>query len=353
MAAPNLAAVLPSAATNLTIQQRPIPNPSPDEILIRNHAIGLNPIDWKRQLIGLYIASYPTVLGSDVCGVVVKTGSSVPISDFKPGDRVIGSANSFSGDPDHAAFQTYTLVKAASAARLPGALSFNQGATVPTAFATATVALFDILNLPLPSSSSASPPSAVKTGILVWGGATQAGSALIQLLRLTMPNLTVFATASLGHHDRLRGLGADYVADYRSATVVDDILTATDKTGVRIEYAVDTVSTPETLSSVVKVLGRFEGGKRMLGHLLPWPEDDKVVVPEGVEYTMVRGNDMWTRRRDLSEWLFRERLTGWLEREEIVPGKYRVVEGGLEGLQAGLDELKRGAVNGERLVVEV
>jgi NADPH:quinone reductase-like Zn-dependent oxidoreductase len=59
----NLAAVLPAAGSNLVIQERAIPSPGPDEVLIRNRAIAVNPIDWKRQALGLYITSYPTILG--------------------------------------------------------------------------------------------------------------------------------------------------------------------------------------------------------------------------------------------------------------------------------------------------
>lgn len=61
---PNLAAVLQAAATDVVIQERKIPTPGPDEVLIRNHAIAINPIDWKRQAWGVAIASYPVVLGS-------------------------------------------------------------------------------------------------------------------------------------------------------------------------------------------------------------------------------------------------------------------------------------------------
>lgn len=60
----NLAAVLPAPATNLEVQERQIPVPGPEEVVIRTHAIGINPIDWKRQSFGLYCSSYPIVLGA-------------------------------------------------------------------------------------------------------------------------------------------------------------------------------------------------------------------------------------------------------------------------------------------------
>lgn len=60
----NVAALLPAVATNLVIEERSIPSPGPDEVLIHNHFIGLNPIDWKRQAWGFMINSYPTILGA-------------------------------------------------------------------------------------------------------------------------------------------------------------------------------------------------------------------------------------------------------------------------------------------------
>lgn len=60
----NLAAVVPATAKDLVIQERQIPAPGSDEILVRNHAVGINPVDWKRQIYGFNNPSYPLVLGS-------------------------------------------------------------------------------------------------------------------------------------------------------------------------------------------------------------------------------------------------------------------------------------------------
>jgi NADPH:quinone reductase-like Zn-dependent oxidoreductase len=59
----NFAAVLHKVATPLVVEEVPIPTPGPTEVLIRNHAIAVNPIDWKRQAWGFAIQSYPVVMG--------------------------------------------------------------------------------------------------------------------------------------------------------------------------------------------------------------------------------------------------------------------------------------------------
>ncbi|KAK3307772.1 uncharacterized protein B0T15DRAFT_508306 [Chaetomium strumarium] len=336
----NLAAVLPSAGSNLAIEERAIPSPGPDEVLVRNHAIAVNPIDWKRQVMGLYISSYPTILGLDVSGIVEAVGSAVTL--FKKGDRVLGLAPvTATGNPDHAAFQTYTLVQASAIAKLPDTLTFKQAATLPGAISTASVTLFDVLGLPLPQQQSTptlSTTASPSTGILVWSGASSAGNATIQLARLA--GLKVFASASPRHHALVRSLGATEVVDYRSPTAVADLVSAAQRAGVAIRYAVDCISTEETTPLVLDVLTKF-GGAKKLAHLWTWPE--QIAVPDGVEETFVNTVVIWTERRDLAARVFNELLPVWLKKGEVVPQTARVIDGGLEGLQTALEELRKGS----------
>lgn len=58
------AAILQAVGSDLAAEERPTPSPGPGEVLIRNYAIGLNPIDWKRQAFGLFVSSFPVILGA-------------------------------------------------------------------------------------------------------------------------------------------------------------------------------------------------------------------------------------------------------------------------------------------------
>lgn len=60
----NRAALLPAKGADLVVEERSIGSPADDEVLVRNHAVALNPVDWKRQAWGFAIDSYPTILGS-------------------------------------------------------------------------------------------------------------------------------------------------------------------------------------------------------------------------------------------------------------------------------------------------
>lgn len=60
----NVAALLPGLGQDLILQERPISSPGPGQVLIRNHSVAVNPVDWKQQAMGFMVDSYPKVLGS-------------------------------------------------------------------------------------------------------------------------------------------------------------------------------------------------------------------------------------------------------------------------------------------------
>lgn len=282
---------------------------------------------------------------SDVSGIVSAVGPDVVI--FKKGDRVLGFADGFSsGKIDNAAFQTYTVVQAASAAKIPDGMDFEHGAMLPMAVATSSIALFNDLGLPLPTLKSVEKSG---SSILVWGGASGLGSMAIQLAHLA--GFTVYAVSSPVHHAYLRSLGATELFDYRSPTVVDAIIDAAKRAEQPISYALDVISEAKTLKATAEVLLGSEGRGGKLAYVLPWPESD--TKPDGVELLSVSGENIWTTRKDISTWLFHDFLPAALENGVIVPSpKLQVIEGGLNGLQSAMDSVKKG-VSGQKLVVKL
>ena len=72
----------------------PVINPSElgdNQVLIENHAVSLNPIDYKMADINFVKYKLPAVTGYDVSGRIVAVGKSV--KDFKVGDEVFGILN--------------------------------------------------------------------------------------------------------------------------------------------------------------------------------------------------------------------------------------------------------------------
>src|SRR5262245_44621779 len=75
----------------LRIEQVPRPVPLPTEVLVRVHAAGINPVDWKTRggtgMAGV-LGEPPFTLGWDVSGVVEEVGFGV--TTLKAGDEVYG-----------------------------------------------------------------------------------------------------------------------------------------------------------------------------------------------------------------------------------------------------------------------
>jgi len=222
----NTAAWLPAAKTRLAVGVAPYTPPQPNEIVVRNGAVAMNPIDWIKQAIGDVFYSwikYPFVLGTDLAGEVVEVGSAV--SRFKPGDRVLAYAVGLEEARNRAAegaFQAYTVVLADLASPIPDSLSYERASVLPLGISTAACGLFqrDYLALPHPTLT----PKPLGATVLVWGGSTSVGSNVIQLA--VAAGCEVIATASPRNFAYCTGLGASRVFDYNDKGTVKAIIAA-------------------------------------------------------------------------------------------------------------------------------
>src|SRR5438270_7321710 len=232
----HLAAILPSKGGPLEVVQRPTPTPGPTDLLIQVKSIALNPIDHYMRDMGFVISSYPAIVGSDIAGIVLSQGSSVPCDAPKPGTRVTGFCPCFfaHGAPDYGAFQEKVLVPASNVTPLPDSVSFNEGSVLPMAVGTAWSGWYSI---GIPRDTKYSPED--KKGMLVWGGSSSIGSAAIQSAKLF--GFIVYATASSKHHDYLKKLGAHKVFDYKDENVVQNIVNAAKEDGVTIREGYDSI----------------------------------------------------------------------------------------------------------------
>ena len=210
-------------SASLTVGPAPYTAPSPTQLVVRNHALGINLVDWAIQQMGSDLFSwvqYPTILGSDIAGEVVEVGSSV--TRFKPGDRVVSAASGLTDGTTQGAFQTYSIVTETMTSPIPASVTYSQAAVIPLAVSTAASGLFqkDYLALQHPTL----PPKPTGETLLIWGGATSVGCNAIQLA--VAAGYEVITTSSPKNFDYLRGLGASAVFDYASPTVTADILAA-------------------------------------------------------------------------------------------------------------------------------
>jgi len=190
----------------LRYEDAPRPIVKPDEVLIRVHAAGVNPVDWKVRAghaKAMLSYTFPFIPGWDVSGVVQSTG--LDTSRLKAGDEVYSR-------PDLArngAYAEYIAVRESEVALKPKSLDHVHAAAVPLAALTAWQALFDAAKIQ-PGQT-----------ILIHGAAGGVGSFAVQLAKLK--GARVIGTASKKNHEFLRSLGVDETIDYNTTRFEDAV----------------------------------------------------------------------------------------------------------------------------------
>ena len=84
--ASNQAAWLDGKGSPFRVGEAPMPKAGADNVVIRNKAIAINPVDWKIQDYGVFVQTWPMILGEDIAGEIVEVGENV--KNLKKGDRV-------------------------------------------------------------------------------------------------------------------------------------------------------------------------------------------------------------------------------------------------------------------------
>lgn len=88
MSTENYAAYLLEPNTPLVVRKAPMPTAGPGEVIVKNAAIAINPLDWHMQDAGVFVQQWPAIFGCDVAGDVYEVGLNV--EKFRKGDRIIG-----------------------------------------------------------------------------------------------------------------------------------------------------------------------------------------------------------------------------------------------------------------------
>jgi NADPH:quinone reductase-like Zn-dependent oxidoreductase len=195
----------PGGPEVLRLEDLPRPVPKAGEVLVKVHAAGVNPVDWKlRQNGGKgFGPPLPQVPGFDIAGVVSAVGADV--KRFAVGDAVFGYLSLQRGG----AYAEYAIALEGELAPKPETLSFNEAAGVPLAALTAWQALVESAEL---QSGQA---------VLIHAGAGGVGHFAVQIAKARGAH--VIATASERNHEFLEQLGADEVIDYTRQRFEDSV----------------------------------------------------------------------------------------------------------------------------------
>ncbi len=194
------------------------------QLLVKLHAAGLNPIDYKlRGRGGFKPEKLPAILGCDGAGIVEEIGEEV--SRFKKGDEVYFWHGGLGLD-DQGNYAEYTIIHEDYAAEKPQQFSMQEASALPLAWVTAWESLIDRAHL--------------KAGetVLIHAAAGGVGHLAVQLAK----NLGAIVIATVSGEDKInyvKSLGADHCINYRTEDFVEAILKLTNGKGVDIAF--DTV----------------------------------------------------------------------------------------------------------------
>ncbi len=190
----------------LRVEEIPRPEPGEGRVVIKLHAVGVNPVETYQRSGSNPSLRLPWTPGMDAAGVVEAVGPGV--TRCQAGDRVYTS-DSLSGT-----YAEFTLCTEATVHPLPDSITFPQGAAINIPFATAYRALFQRARA-----------QAGET-VLVHGASGGVGVPAVQMARAA--GLTVVGTAGTPEGRKLiLEQGAHHALDHRAPDYLDQALALT------------------------------------------------------------------------------------------------------------------------------
>lgn len=364
MSLTNNAVWLDAIGQKLRIGPADIVRPGKREVMIRVHAVAMNPIDYVQQDTGLFLQTFPAILGFDAAGEVIEVGEDVP--DLSPGQRVLAHAGGIiNRKNENSAFQNILTVRALSVAPIPDSMSYEEASVLPIAVSTAAAGLYwaPHLSLSLPSLD----PKPRQGTLLLWGGSSSMGTATIQLA--TASGVDVVTTCSPRNFSLCQSLGAKKVFDHNSPNVVKELISALEgkdcvgaydgKFKIPERYpqspttqylSPDTVpeiaiGSPETETTIAQVLDQLGGGK--IACVRHPPEN----LPKRVKSAFFSGDQFVIQDEATARAVWKDFLPAALTSKQFRSAPpAQVVGKGLEDVQLAIDTLRKG-VSGKKIVV--
>lgn len=203
----------PGGIDQLVIEERPIPTPSDDEVLIKVESTAINRTDIITRENTTLEAPYP-ILGVEVSGIVEKEAPNYP--ELKEGTRVAGLVN-------RGGYAEYVTMPADRAIVIPDSMSSIDAAAIPEVFLTAYQTMFWLGELK-PQET-----------ILVHAAGSGVGTAAIQLASRKITDANIIATAGSERKlEMAKALGAAHTINYKKEDFAEKVLEYTDGHGADV-----------------------------------------------------------------------------------------------------------------------
>jgi len=331
------------------VKEIPVPSISPTEVLVKVEYAAANPTDYK-HLDGQ--GGERAIMGLDFFGTVVQTGAEV--TALHVGDRVAAAVhgNKFQ---DKGSFAQYLKVGSDMCWKVPDTVSGAEASTFGVAYITAAMCLFQ-------HQKNAWPPAKRDSHdwFLVQGGSGSVGLFAVQLAKIA--GYKVAATCSPHSYDLVKSFGADAVFDYHdpdeAAKQIREV------SGGGVVGALETIGGVQNGKLAVNSFAK-KGG--IVTSLIVVPEELKKIRPEvevggriimytiyGYSFEFLRGQPPLPHKPEDHEWYLQlVEHTPELITHYGVKGNPVDVRNGLESIEAGLDDLRKGKVSGKKIVFKI
>ena len=292
-----------SGSSSLHLADTATPTPGPNEVLVENKALSINPVDFKTArggaMYNAITADAPTIVGWDISGEVTQVGAGV--TQFKPGDAVFGMVNF----PGHGrAYAEYVAAPASHLAHKPAGVRHEDAVAATLAALTAWQVLAK---------------ANVQAGqrVLIHAAAGGVGHYAVQLAKER--GAYVIGTASPGKVDFVRSLGADEVVDYTSVKFEDAV--------APVDFVLDSIGG----DNLARSLQIVKSGGRLTSIVGISPELIAQAKGQGVEaYNVLvasSGSDQTALAERLADGRLRSHVVRTFPFAEL-PAALREVEGG-------------------------
>ncbi|KAI0057358.1 GroES-like protein [Artomyces pyxidatus] len=338
------AIILPEKFADFIVGNRPVPSPGPGFVLVKIIAAALNPCDNYIQKYDVFVPEYPAVVGCDGAGIVEAVGEGV--RNLQVGDKVLYQSH---WTADRCALQQYGLADACRIAKIPGNLSFEEAATIPSGLATAALGMY--AKKSARGGAELRPPWEGGMGrysgqaMLVIGGSSSVGQFAIQLARLSGFS-PIITTASARNEAYCKAAGATHVMDYNVVPYAELPAAVKAITGGPVPFVYDAISLSESQKASWETLA--PNGFVVIT-LTPEVGKPGAEAEDGKRTVWVFGMVHDEEHQEMGGRMY-SKLTDLLASGVLKPNKVELVPYGLAGVPAALDRLRAGKVSGVKLV---
>ncbi|KAJ4213693.1 hypothetical protein NW759_010689 [Fusarium solani] len=315
-----------SGKLSLVQEQLPMPQPGPNQALVKVFTAAQNPTDvlcFDNKIFG-----NGAVLGCDFTGTVKALGSEIE---------------------GQGAYSEYTLADEKICFRVPEKTPLEQAATVPLAATTAWLALFRSQSLAIDRTAGSD------VQLLIWAGSTSVGLYAVQIAALF--GFQVATVCSPRHFPLLHSHGAKYIFDYKDPDVIQKIRKALPD----IKYIFDTIGTESSSARASRAMSDSGG---VLCTVRPGKEFTEKVTAR-TKVTSVLVFTSFLKDHQLGATLFPasgedhqlasefyEELPCLLSKNKIRPNTPWVING-LDGVTEGFQAYRDGKISGYKVVYDL